>query len=407
MLAAMSLNMSDSSAAQLLAEARRATERRDFAAAASQLQSAHERYPLDREVAIQLALALGAQGRLQEALVPLEALIEREPEQPTVWLYAHLLLDRMGDKARGLKAAYQAVTRAQRAGLWVDEASTPQDLLRPVLAAVERVRLGRRELFMESFATLREQHGNAELARMDRALANYLSPEPGLPPDSRQRPTFFYFPGLPDSPYHEPALQPWAHQLRAAFPEIRREALSVLEEDRVVLPDFIPRAGTNEHRPEHLAGASLNPTWQAFFFYRRGRRFDDNHARCPATSQALESIDLCRIGMQAPEICFSVLRPQTHIKAHHGVSNIRLVMHLPLIVPHDCALNLVGAGEHAWREGELVMFDDTYLHEAWNRSDATRVIVLMDCWNPYLTPVEREACARLIETIGSLRAAAR
>ncbi len=82
-------------------------------------------------------------------------------------------------------------------------------------------------------------------------------------------------------------------------------------------------------------------------------------------------------------------------------------MHLPLLVPADCALNVIGAGEHHWREGELMMFDDTFQHEAWNRSDQYRVILLMDCWNPALTPVERRAVTQLIETIGALHRAAR
>jgi aspartate beta-hydroxylase len=78
------------------------------------------------------------------------------------------------------------------------------------------------------------------------------------------------------------------------------------------------------------------------------------------------------------------------------------VMHLPLVVPSDCALRLVDRGEHVWREGELVLFDDTYLHEAWNRSDRTRVVLLMDCWNPHLTAVEKQALVLLIEAIGGL-----
>jgi aspartyl/asparaginyl beta-hydroxylase (cupin superfamily) len=125
------------------------------------------------------------------------------------------------------------------------------------------------------------------------------------------------------------------------------------------------------------------------------------------TSRAIESIELCRIADHAPEICFSILTPGTHLLPHYGVTNVRSVMHLPLLVPQDCALNLVDAGQHAWREGELVMFDDTYLHEAWNRSTSMRVILLMDCWNPHLEPVERQAISRLIEVIGRLHKAAR
>ena len=139
-----------------------------------------------------------------------------------------------------------------------------------------------------------------------------------------------------------------------------------------------------------------------FFFYRHGQRYDDNHARCPRTSAVLDSLDLCRIPGQTPEILFSVLAPGTHILPHHGVTNTRCVMHLPLVVPEDCALHLVDRGVHHWREGELVMFDDTFLHESWNRSGSVRIIVLMDCWNPDLTRVERDAVTRIAQAIGAL-----
>ena len=59
-------------------------------------------------------------------------------------------------------------------------------------------------------------------------------------------------------------------------------------------------------------------------------------------------------------------------------------------------------GVHHWREGELVMFDDTFLHESWNRSGSVRIIVLMDCWNPDLTRVERDAVTQIAQAIGAL-----
>jgi aspartate beta-hydroxylase len=88
---------------------------------------------------------------------------------------------------------------------------------------------------------------------------------------------------------------------------------------------------------------------------------------------------------------------------HYGVTNTRLVMHLPLLVPSDCALRIVDGGEHCWREGELMMFDDTFQHEAWNRSASTRMILLMDCWNPHLTDPERLAVKQLVETISDFQ----
>lgn len=48
------------------------------------------------------------------------------------------------------------------------------------------------------------------------------------------------------------------------------------------------------------------------------------------------------------------------------------------------------------------MFDDTYLHEAWNRSDEDRVVLLMDCWNPHLTEAEREGFTRIVEIVDAI-----
>lgn len=396
------LDRSPGHAGATLMAARFATVRRDLERAASLLQAAFDRHPEDPELAIQFALALAACGRLQDAVAPLEQMVAIAPDTHLAWLILSLVRDRLADAQGALTAAYNAVTRAQRAGLWLDEATTPKEWLRPVVQAMERVRLGRRELFLGSFAALRAQHGSDSLKRMDRALAAYLKEVDATPPDKRQRPKFFYFPDLPDAPYHDPTLQPWSNRLVEAFPDMRAEALSVLHEQAQLLPDFIPPPKDPSQQP-FLGGTSASPKWQAYFFYRHGRRFDANHARCPVTSSVLESIELCRIADQAPEICFSVLNPQTHILPHYGVTNTRLVMHLPLIVPRDCALNVVDAGPHAWVEGQPMMFDDTYLHEAWNRSDSARVILLMDCWNPHLTAVERLACTQLIEMISSLK----
>jgi aspartate beta-hydroxylase len=81
------------------------------------------------------------------------------------------------------------------------------------------------------------------------------------------------------------------------------------------------------------------------------------------------------------------------------VTNTRLVTHLPLIVPSDCALR-VGGEVHAWQKGRCVTFDDTFEHEAWNRSEHTRVVLILDCWNPDLTEVERAAVTDLVVAIG-------
>ena len=121
---------------------------------------------------------------------------------------------------------------------------------------------------------------------------------------------------------------------------------------------------------------------------------DENCARCPRTAAILDALPLVRIREHAPEICFSVLTPGTHILPHRGVTNTRVVTHFPLVVPEDCALN-VGGELRAWEAGHCFTFDDTFEHEAWNRGESNRVVMLMDCWNPYLTQIERDAVTEL------------
>jgi aspartate beta-hydroxylase len=383
--------------------ARLANLRGDHERAVELLRKVHRTALGDSYVALELAQSLAASGQPIEAERTLQALVDREPDHAIAWLVLGRLLDIRGEKQGALKAWYQAVVRSQRSGRWHDRESTPAQWLELVITAIERVRAGRRELFLGSYDDLRARYGASELRRVDRALTGWMRESDATPKDPRQRPRFFYFPGLPEGPFHDPMLQPWAHVLSDAFADIREEACALCSEPQT-LPNFRdpPSGGRGD---EYVDGSGPSPAWKAFFLYRRGLPISGNHALCPRTSSAIESVELCRIDAEAPEILFSVLASRSHIKPHHGVSNIRLVMHLPLVVPPGCLFRIVDHGDHVWQEGQLVMFDDTYLHEAWNQADRARLVLLMDCWNPHLTPVERIAMKQLVETISGLHAA--
>ncbi|MGH8201722.1 MAG: aspartyl/asparaginyl beta-hydroxylase domain-containing protein [Steroidobacteraceae bacterium] len=119
---------------------------------------------------------------------------------------------------------------------------------------------------------------------------------------------------------------------------------------------------------------------------------------CPRTLQALRELPLCRIKGRTPTVLFSLLRPGAHIPPHHEFLNTRLICHLPLIVPPGCTLR-VGNEKRSWREGQLVVFDDTMEHEAWKGSTELRVVLLFDIWRPELTNAERTLVARMLESI--------
>ena len=380
-----------------------AAQREDWRRAIDHYQMAVRVAPGDLGIQIELAQALCGFGQLEAAAALLRKLSQAAPEEPMVWLLLAETLDDLGQSLASCKARYQALSCAQKRGQWKDASTTPAAVLDRVLANMEKLRAGQREHLMQSLEPFRLAHGSAAIRRVEKAARAYLQEIDATPPDPRQRPKFLYFPDLPDIPYHDPMLQPWASTLAAGFADLREEALTLLGEGNNFESFLGLKPG--EVLPNYVGGSSPNPAWDAYFFYRRGKRFDQNHARCPKSSRLIDSLALCHVAHQAPEVCFSIIQPGSHIMPHHGVTNSRLVMHLPLVVPPGCALNIIDAGEHHWREGQLMMFDDTFQHEAWNRSELPRIILLMDCWNPHLDAVEQAATKALVEAIDAFEQA--
>ena len=361
------------------------------------LAVAHGHAPGEPAIGIQQAHLYLAAGKLSEAVELLCALLRQHPKQFSAWLMLGQAFEMAGRLPLAVRAWYQGLHHGQAAGQLMSLDSTPPAFRPAIEQIISLVNAQQYEPVREGLERMRAQFGNTELKRLEHALAVYLGQRDDVPRSPHQRPKFLYFPGLPEGPYHDPALHPWSGRLLDAFDDIRAEALQVLQADSG-LEEFLEFA-PGQSRDGYLGGNGSKPSWDAFFFYRHGIRYDANHERCPKTSAMLDSIELCEVASQAPEVCFSVLQPGTHIMPHHGVTNTRLVLHMPLLVPPDCALNVMSGGEHRWRERELMMFDDTFQHEAWNRSDQQRVILLMDCWNPHLTEAERLATRHVVELI--------
>jgi aspartyl/asparaginyl beta-hydroxylase (cupin superfamily) len=118
--------------------------------------------------------------------------------------------------------------------------------------------------------------------------------------------------------------------------------------------------------------------------------------RFPATLAALARAPLPYIAGRSPMALFSLLKADSHIRPHHGLFNFRLICHLPLIVPGDCMLR-VGNQQRPWQEGQMLIFDDSMEHEAWNRSDRQRIILLFEIWRPEISKEDREALTVLLE----------
>lgn len=369
------------------------------------LERARAAHPDDPVTLVNLGTLLRERGRLDEACAALRRGTELAPDLYAARLRLGETLQALGRHREAVPAYYGAIHVAQGAGRWLSTETTEPALTPLVLHAMRVVAAGRRELFLELLRPLRERHGGAALARVEKSLLIYLGDRPAHYPEPRQRPKFLYFADLPTTAFFDRALFPWYEALEAETDAIRAEMLAVLAADSGFEP-FLGHVDDASQLEDHLRGASGARAWDAYFFHRHGERRDANAARCPRTAAALEAAPLCRVRAHSPEACYSVLAPGAHILPHRGVTNTRLVTHLPLIVPDgDLALNVSGELKR-WEVGRCFSFDDTYEHEAWNRSDQTRVVVLLDVWNPYLTEVEREALTALIPGIGDFNRAA-
>lgn len=342
-----------------------------------------------------------AAGNVDAAVAAHGAAIKRAPQMFVVRLHYAAALERAGQVEQAAIHYFRATQDAQAQGRWVSEATTAP-ALRPVVEhAVQVVRSTRKATFANLLAPLRQQYGPSSLKRVEQCLRIYFREEAPVYPDPRQRPTFLYFPDLPPQAYLDRTLFPWIEPLEAQTDAIRDELLRLLPSEA-----GRERVFTNEAIEQvNLRGLNAPPSWNGYYFYRHGVRREDNCSSCPVTAKTLELLPLSHVREHGPEVLFSVFTAGTHLLPHRGVTNTRLVGHLPLIVPPDCALN-VGGEIHEWREGRAVIFDDTYEHEAWNRSQQTRVVLIFDLWNPHLTEPEQAAIAQLVPAMGDFRQAA-
>ena len=355
--------------------------------------------PEDPTTRHHLGLVYEAAADLAKATEAHAAAVRLEPAFFVARLYLASCLERLRDQ-KALVHYKRALDDAQAQGRWLNPATTPAALRPMVMQAVQAVRNGRRQLFDTLFQPLRDRYGADSMRRVERCVRIYLKEEPPEYPDPRQRPTFLLFPGLPTSAYIERSQLTWVEAFEAQTP-------AVLAELQRLLPSAVGRERVfpNEAvEAENLRGLAVPPSWNGYYFYRHGERREDNCRSCPETARALDALPLSRVREHGPEVLFSVFTTGTHLLPHRGVTNTRVVGHLPLMIPEDSALS-VGGEIHVWEPGKVVVFDDTYEHEAWNRSPRTRVVLIFDTWNPYLSEAERAAVTDLVTCIGDFRRA--
>jgi len=326
-----------------------------------------------------LATAYRLQRRFSDELAALDQALTIDPLHVGSLLLKGAVLDQLG-MSRTAARVYGNALQALR-----PETRLPP-AMQPLLQQAERRMMQANDEMARHFeshlAVISKGRSQTEMRRFERAFDLML----GRKKIHHPAPTLMLFPWLSGYEFFDRDRFPWLERLEAATDDVQREFLSVLGDESEMVPYINYASG------QPLAQwAELNHSrrWKAYFFWQVGQFYPEHAARCPRTIEALKGCPQVDIPNFGPTAFYSILDAHTHIPVHTGAANTRLTVHLPLVIPPGCEFR-VGSETREWKVGEAWVFDDTIEHEAWNRSDVPRAILLFDIWNPELTELERD-----------------
>jgi aspartate beta-hydroxylase len=164
---------------------------------------------------------------------------------------------------------------------------------------------------------------------------------------------------------------PAAHRFANAWPDIRDEALSLTRQ-----LNNVPRFHDLMKEQAEIS-ANDGRDWRVFLLKVYGVDVAKNMAACPRLAELITS---------EPDVIsatLSFLAPHKHIPRHYGPFKGVLRFQLGVCVPladdgRPAAVLAVEDKEYLIGDGDYLLWDDTYAHEVWNRSDEVRVALLLD-----------------------------
>jgi len=359
---------------------------KDYSRARARLEQAARAAPGDPAIPLNLSFLFRATGDAEAESKVLTAALSIDPYFYPALLAKAMLLERTGNTRQAARVYKDVLS------IVPPEEQVPPEMRSALRRAHEAVEQNAAEL--ESWLRSRlepatARHADENLERFRECTDVAL----GRKRIYTQKPVMLHYPGLPAIQFYDRKEFSWLARLEEASDTIREELEMILREDSaemrpyVLYPDGAPL--------NQWAELNRSLRWSVFFLWEHGERIESHCARCPRTTAILENLPLMNLAGFSPNVLFSVLAPHTRIPPHCGDTNVRLVGHLPLIVPPHCRFR-VGNETREWRYGEAWVFDDTIEHEASNDSDEVRVILIFDVWNPHVAMAERELVTELL-----------
>lgn len=178
-----------------------------------------------------------------------------------------------------------------------------------------------------------------------------------------------------NTPFLDPEQFSWKPVLEENWQVIRQDLDQLLQ-----YADELPRF--QDISPDQAKNISKDDLWKTFFLYGYGVKLQQNCSFCPETTRIIEQIPGLKTAF------FSIILPGKHIPEHRGAYKGVLRCHLPVKVPQDyqqCGIRVDKEICH-WETGKIIVFDDSYPHEAWNKTEEIRVVLFLDIVRPMSFP---------------------
>lgn len=190
-----------------------------------------------------------------------------------------------------------------------------------------------------------------------------------------------------ESAFYDLELFPWINFLESKKEIIAKELNSFLQNESL---DKL----WQENYKHYVQHKSDDGCWKTLTLKFFGIHFNQIRDYFPQTCDILDQIE----GLVTAQ--FSFLQKQTKILPHKGYTKMLARAHLPLDVPFPdlCGIKVGGKIRH-WEEGKILVFNDGIEHEAWNNSEAARVLLLLDVPNPILHYSAEEICLYKLSNI--------
>lgn len=223
--------------------------------------------------------------------------------------------------------------------------------------------------------------------------------------------------------YNDPAVTKAVQYLESKADIIREEYLRVapsLPSDYESLQDHIS-SNVNDNKDSNNKESSNKDSklhegeWDWHTYLSKGNVQGDFVMKFPETSKILNE------GFRGEEnnyqlfegtpfgfVFFSNLGSGAKIAPHNAPTNLRLRIHLPIVVAANndvdaetglpkCGIRVANS-IRSYRENNALVLDDAYDHEVWNETSENRVVLLVDIWHPDVTQAEKEAVVDMFQT---------